>query len=378
MPENNNRPTPAAVIATPGDLLANIPGILGFYPRESVVFTAMYRKPRSYRFELGPVIRVDLDELRYLPEISSALNSAEVDMVFAFVIGPDTASATCDQAVEQLFESSEPELLDIAACWVTPGIYSGEVYQLAFGPPPEALENDPSGLSDWENGRIPPITEAAATRSMLSGGHLPEVTRDEAFAAFDRGNTHLTPHVIHELESQVEVDAGELMQGVFITGEEFFAHAIDRFGVLVDRCEGLTMAETLVDTEMLGQAAAYLVNPLTRDAVMHFFVERPAAASDLGFAIAKTFDGVVRANALCLYSLAVVRRNLGMKTNPALEAALRTAPGHNLSVLLRHGLNEGRFDETIEACLRGNAMVREQYAGKGQSRGGCTGTAEAA
>lgn len=380
MPENTSFPSPLTAISSPGALLANIPGILGFYPMESVVFTAMFQKEHSHSFELGPVIRVGLDELKYLPDISRALAAADTDMVFAFVIASEINSLASETAVDLLFENSRPELMDIVACWVTSGIYSGETYHLAFGPPPDALEEDTSGFRGWENGRIPPITEAAATQSMLRGGFLPEVTRDEAFAVFDHGNPEISSHNLHELNRRTYAEAAELMKGI---SEEpgNLESVIAAFGELLKRCTGKKLAEVLSEGELLGHAGAYLCTPLTRDAVLHFFIEEPTNAATVALALAKTFDGLVRANALCLYSLAVVTMNLGMKANPALEAALRTRPGHNLGVLLRQGLNEGRFEETIEACMRGNAMVREknaENAGKGHPRSDHPDTTEAA
>lgn len=79
-------------------------------------------------------------------------------------------------------------------------------------------------------------------------------------------------------------------------------------------------------------------------------------------AVAKTFDGAVRSNALCLYALAVINLNLGMKAIPALDASLADNPRHSFSGLLRHGLIEGQFDSMVNACLRGNEMVRKQYS----------------
>ena len=72
-------------ITTPGHLLANIPGLLGFYPTESVVFMAIDTTPRGPA--MGPLARVDIaDAQGAVVDISPLLAEHAREGVFAFLI----------------------------------------------------------------------------------------------------------------------------------------------------------------------------------------------------------------------------------------------------------------------------------------------------
>lgn len=61
-------------LASPAHLIAEIPGILGFHPANSVVFMLLKRED-SNTFSLGPVLRMDVGDTESLPEITSCINS---------------------------------------------------------------------------------------------------------------------------------------------------------------------------------------------------------------------------------------------------------------------------------------------------------------
>lgn len=366
MPENNITQS-TSVLGTPGDLIANIPGILGFYPTESVVFTVMFREGESTRHTLGPVIRVNIDELDLLPDVGRAIESTDADLIFCFIITENSSDEWVEGIVDMLFSTAESGVIPTTACWITTGIYSGEIYQLAFGPSPEELGAGGRGLLDWEQGRIAPVTGAVATRNLLEHGQLPEATRTDAYAVFDRDNRFLTGDGIRELGAQAQRRGDEILRAIRTDpGGGAFDAALEDFETILDRVTlagtRSTVATLLRKPGLLRDAAAYLTSVLLRDSILHHSVDNPRVAADLFMAVAKTFDGSIRCNALCLYSLAVIRQNLGMKAIPALDAALATDPDHSFSGLLRHGLADGQFDTMVDACMRGNAMVRAQYS----------------
>lgn len=377
MPENNTTQS-TSVLGTPGDLIANIPGILGFYPTESVVFTVLFREGKSTRHTLGPVIRVNIDDLDLLPDVGRAIESTDADLIFCFIITENFTDGWVEGIVDTLFSTAESGTIPITACWITTGIYSGEIYQLAFGPSPAELGGPGRGLLDWEEGRIAPVTGAVATRNLLEHGQLPEATRIDAYAAFDRDNRFLTEDGIRELGAQAQRRGEDMLRAIRADPDgSAFDAALEEFKAIIDRVtlsdDSATVATLLRKPGVLGDAAAYLTSVLLRDSILHHSVDNPRVAADLFIAVAKTFDGDIRCNALCLYSIAVIRQNLGMKAIPALDAALSTDPDHSFSGLLRHGLADGQFDTMVDACMRGNTMVRAQY-----SPGSNGGTATAA
>lgn len=366
MPQNNTSQS-TSHLETPGDLIANIPGILGFFPAESIIFAAMFQEGQGTRYTLGPVVRIDINELELLDDVGTALQSVEADLIFTFIISEKVTSVAIEQTVEKLFTTAESGVIDITACWLTTGIYSGESYQLAFGPQPDDLNTTYTGMSDWEHGRIAPVTQAVATKNLLEQGHLPEINRRDAYAAFDRGNHSLNEEDIWELALQAKTNGDEILHAIrhHPHGTAFDA-ALEKFDSIIHSAAAVRADNTINPLQerpdILRDTATFLTSVLLRDAILHYCVIHPETAADLFLAVAKTFDHTIRSNALCLYSLAAIKLNLGMKAIPALDASLATHPEHSFSGLLRHGLIDGQFDSMITACLRGNEMVRNQYS----------------
>ena len=71
-------------ISNPGTLLANLPGILGFYPHDSVILAGFHNGEVGNIHTLGPVLRLNIDDLRFLGDACEALARTGVDFCFAF------------------------------------------------------------------------------------------------------------------------------------------------------------------------------------------------------------------------------------------------------------------------------------------------------
>ncbi len=89
IPEQSSN-SPALLDVHPGELIANIPGLLGFYPEESLVVQGFYAKPDG-SVEIGPTVRVDLSAELPCTEIDRYLENAQCSFHVGFVI---TAEAT--------------------------------------------------------------------------------------------------------------------------------------------------------------------------------------------------------------------------------------------------------------------------------------------
>src|SRR5699024_12624325 len=105
MPENNITQS-TSVLGTPGDLIANIPGILGFYPTESVVLTVMFREGESTRHTLGPVVRFNIEGLDLLPDVGRAIESTDADLIFCFIITEDSTDEWVEGSVDTLMSAA--------------------------------------------------------------------------------------------------------------------------------------------------------------------------------------------------------------------------------------------------------------------------------
>lgn len=355
---------PPSLLGTPGEILANVPGILGFYPEESLVLATFFRKGDTAHHTLGPVLRVDLDDVDLLPDIATALEPVEPDLIFAFIITADSSSIHVDLMAERLFEAGEQERIGVTACWITTGIFSGEPYHLAFGPAPGKLTYQGAELPGWTEGRIPPVVQAAATRKMLEAGQLPEPNRTEAYSHFRRGNPNAGAREIMQMQNRSLLRSGEIMRALERANDgrayrstlSFFADLLDQ----ADPDSSPAGQSLLADVWMLSDVASYLHTALLRDSVIHLCVERPHAAMELLLATARTFDGVVRSNALCLYALSALSVGLPARAVTAVTTALEVSPGHSLSTLLCQGLREGRGRTMVAACLRGSEVLRGQ------------------
>lgn len=346
--------------------MANLPGILGFYPRESVVFTAFESTAEPNRFRLGPVLRIDLADLDLLPEVGKSLAGIGTDLVFTFVITAGDRAAT-EEAVNRLFAASESGSVDIAACWHTREILTGQPYQLAFGPAREELAVSLDQPHTWEEGEISSVVDAPAMGPLLKTGNLPELHRSEAFDYYNRFNPRFEPDeiialesfaarhatdLVHRIEQEVGRGDGETISGVLADCDYLLAEIADTEH---------SVAELMADEEMLVTVAVYLSDSLLRDAIMGLAPRYRQATMDLALAVARTFGGTVRANALCLHAIAAVAADLSMRVVPALTAALRAAPGHTLSSLLLDGAQHGVFRPMLEAAVRGSEIVAQRY-----------------
>ncbi|MFW9041685.1 DUF4192 family protein, partial [Corynebacterium striatum] len=81
-----NQHKSSAPINTPGHLLANVPGALGFYPTDSVIF--MTFEPCPQGMAMGPVARIDFDDAQEaLPEIWETIVSPQTEVPRVLFLG---------------------------------------------------------------------------------------------------------------------------------------------------------------------------------------------------------------------------------------------------------------------------------------------------
>lgn len=69
--------TYSQTLTSHGDILANIPGILGFYPQDSLVFAFLERNDDTHSLSLGPLARLDL---KTFADLAHALNLQPTDL----------------------------------------------------------------------------------------------------------------------------------------------------------------------------------------------------------------------------------------------------------------------------------------------------------
>ncbi|MGP6173006.1 DUF4192 domain-containing protein [Corynebacterium sp. A21] len=351
---------------TPADLFANLPGILGFYPRESLVLATFHRVEHTKRFLLGPVMRLDIGDLAALEEVAEVLHNEEPDLVFGFLITTGDESAMEHIALD-LYERVNAGLMDLSACWTAREVVTGEPYQLVFGPGEQQLTRLMNNSTDWQRGKISPVSSAVAMAPLLRNGQLPELERSAVFDYFNRFNPLFDAAETAALESFAARHADELCTLInreAMEGEGTALGAvISDFRLVLAEIEetGTDAGRLMEEEETLVTVAVYLSDSLLRDAVLSTGLKYPRAALALSLAVARTFGETIRANALSLYAVVAVAAQLSMQVAPALLAAQREVPGHTLSSLLLDGAQAGVHEAILEATRRGSELVADKY-----------------
>lgn len=167
-------PAHSQALVTHGDILANIPAILGFYPQDALVLTFLVKNDESNGLVLGPIARLDLDEAveglktdaDRLPEW---IDMHELEAVTAYVISNDLVQAV--SVKNFLCSDASPLQVPLLAVVQTPEITTGASWC--------ALHLHPSST----NPRLGTISEVATSvtfKKMVNDtGELPEMTRED-------------------------------------------------------------------------------------------------------------------------------------------------------------------------------------------------------
>ncbi|WP_165857957.1 DUF4192 domain-containing protein [Corynebacterium alimapuense] len=356
----------------PGQLIANLPGILGFYPDDSVIFAAFRATGHRNRHQLGPVMRIDFDDLHVLPEVAASLDRDNHGLVFCFVV-TERQGEDVEAVIDELFAVAEVGLIPIRACWATRRILTGEKIRLLFGPDSTSSTNGiaPSPSGQWADDVVAPVSQAQSMGPLLAQGELPDLNRDESFENFARWNPAVSGGHADELSEFAQRQAREIERSArskpsVVEQPPEWASVL---GIVADlrlmleeiNDEELTVADLMANQEILTTTATIMAGVLLRDAVIEDLIEQPRPAARLMLATARTFGGEIRANALCCYSLAALENNLSMRAMPALMAAQQECPGHSFSVLLLETCRVGAFPQLLTAVQRGSQLVRQTH-----------------
>ncbi|WP_161781242.1 DUF4192 family protein [Corynebacterium atypicum] len=111
-------------ITTPGQLIANVPGLLGFYPTDSLILMAFATGPTT--LTLGPMLRADLEAMTSVAAAHCALGSLDADgRVIIGVIVQDGRPELVDAATDALFEATRAYQYPVLGVWWVPEIAAG-------------------------------------------------------------------------------------------------------------------------------------------------------------------------------------------------------------------------------------------------------------
>lgn len=342
-------PGSAQTLTHPGQLIANLPAVFGFYPNESVVF-ATFHFAEGTAFRLGPVLRVDVGDLGALAELERRPGAFfDCDLVFCVVVSAKVVTDPWRRAglrdslglIEAAVDASPAVLAGVWGC-----------EEILTGAPFVALGRSAARLTPgWEEGVIASVAGSVAMAPWAAAGRLPEISRSDTFERFSHHNPHFGPGELRALQDW----ARKLRPGDD-------PDTVEALGAKIREGALLSVDDYRRDAELLRLCAVVLGDVRLRDAVVGDLLGSPAVGAEVMLAAATSLDGEVRANALSLYALAVIAQGFAMDAPPALITALEESPRHSLSLLLLDAVHTGMFDPLLRCVAQGSEVARRGLA----------------
>lgn len=166
--------TYSQTLTSHGEILANIPGILGFYPQDSLVFAFFKQDSDTHSLSLGPLARLDLDgAIQQLTEdrekFASWARELDLEAVAAYVVADDMVEA--DAITHFLCSEDSPLPSTVLAVIQTSEITAGTAWCAMYLHP---------NSGEPQAGRIGEVCASAALRQMVNDtGELPALSREE-------------------------------------------------------------------------------------------------------------------------------------------------------------------------------------------------------
>ena len=326
--------TYSQALTSHGDILANIPGILGFYPQDSLVLAFFKRSEDSPQLSLSPLARLDLDDaietlVNNQAQFSAWTDRLNTDAVIAYVVSPDPSAA--DDLAKFLLSEDSP-LPTVLAIIQLPEITSGTGWWSVY---------QQSDLSAPRSGVVSEVAGSAALQQMvLDTGQLPALSRGELE---ERLNS--TDHDI----SAVEYDG--LINDVEGYEVPFLRHELQR--VYEQATVGISDS---TNTRAIRAGLQCFTTPMLRDPLLGALLEEPQK----GLAFAESLMSVVPRDWLKMRSqvtatVAVLAQATGQTgfAGVAAHRATELSDTENFPALVARSINLGLGSKLITSVRQG-------------------------
>ena len=315
------RPTHAITLDTPGNLIAAIPHMLGFYPADSLVAVGMDRGETP---TAGLVMRVDLpcpaERLTDLAELVTELHNASAAAVALVVVGArgDTPDghlphrdliAACEKSL------SDSEIPIVHQVW-TPVIAAGAQWR--------CYEN-----ADC-SGHVPDPTSTALAAASAASGLVTYDRREELTAR------------LNPVDDDTLARRADLLAAFSRNAEPGGGDPALRLRLVDQAVDGAVEGVLPETDEDIAALAFALSDHAIRDACMSYSdPKRALAAEELWIALVRGTPAPERAEPACLLAFCAYLRGDGTQAGIALEQAESADPGHRLADLARNALWTG-------------------------------------
>lgn len=335
-----------------GALLAEIPGILGYYPTDSLVVLGLVHEEGT-RHRIGPVVRCDLDA-DAVRETATALTALDVDTLLVVLVTPTLT----DDHVDLL------DLLpDVAAAWHTVEILTDDPVMMVRHDPDLA----PNTVAAWQTTTVGPVHEANSTRALLArGGHL-SLTREAVVAPYAFAPKLMPAELGEKIAELVEFYSRSLAYAEAAGGlnqetADMISGLRYRIASEPNDDDQPSWPEMITaDADLYARARTALSGeyPAARDLLIGEALDYPRAMRPVLKMLARTcISPTERANAFCL--LAMIDHDSGPGTDAGLllQLAREADDSHHLTVLLTESLGLGKITHVIAVVRRGVDATR--------------------
>lgn len=360
-------------LVAPGDLLANIPGILGYYPHHSFIAFVFYRDYDDHsdatKYLLGPVMRADLDDREQLTAVITHANHLDAELVLCAMISDRLDIEAAKDLAAELAGVAQEAKLPFDAVWFANELSFGAEYVLVHGASKEHLRETTTGWETWDSGFVTEVMATASAEHFRRLGELPELSRTDSVEYVAGPNPYLDGVTPQEITTAAELFSREVLAALLSAEFDEADHVVDSlFFMWSELLEGVTLhnaqlADLMANEDIIHAAAPYFVHTYLRDSTLMWAdTEHVASFFKLSLAVARSTTGNVRANALCCAALCAGGAGVPYRITQALHAALDAKPGHRLAELLSQALTTGAFEviasATTDASRQAAAMLR--------------------
>ncbi|CAB0590900.1 hypothetical protein CIP107535_00601 [Corynebacterium diphtheriae] len=331
--------TYSQTLTSHGEILANIPGILGFYPQDSLVLAFFKRKEDSPQVSLSPLARLDLDDaietlVANQAQFTAWTEKLDTDAVIAYVVSSDLSAA--DELAEFLLSDESP-LPTVLAIVQVPEITSGTGWWTVY----QQLD-----LSAPRSGEVGEIARSAALQQMiLDTGQLPALSRDELE---ERLNS--TEHGISDAEYK------GIMQDVESYEKPIFRHVLQR------EYEQATVGISApTNTRSIRSGLQCFITPSLRDPLLAALLEEPqkglAFAESLMRAVPRDWTGMRSQITATVAVLAQATGQTGL-AGVAAHKATELSETENFPSLVARTIDLGLGSKLIASVYEGAVKAR--------------------
>lgn len=331
--------TYSQTLTSHGEILANIPGILGFYPQDSLVLAFFERKEESPHLALSPLARLDLDDavetlINNQAQFTAWAEQLSTDAVIAYVVNSDPSAA--DELAEFLLSGESP-LPTVLAIVQVPEITSGTGWWTIY---------QQLGLSAPRSGTVSEVASSAALQQMiLDTGQLPALSRDELEERLSS-----TEHGISDTEYQGIIKDAKNYE------KPFFRDVLQR-----QYEQAAVGISDPTNTRAIRAGLQCFTSPSLRDPLLAALLEEPGA----GLAFAETLMRAVplswtRMRSQVTATVAVLAQATGQTglAGVAAHKATEIGPGESFSSLVARTIDQGLGSKLIKSVYEGAVEAR--------------------